>query len=65
MIEQSKDNKFLEESINDYYLLLNFLMKNHSGIIKDFQENILRRPIKSGLKVKNFVKNTLGVKDEN
>lgn len=52
-IKISKKKKFVEESLTDYYLLVNFLLKFHSDILIDFQNNILKgRPIKSGLDIK-------------
>ncbi len=50
-LKPSKKKKFLEESINDYRLLLNFLMEHYSDVLKDFQKLILKRPIKTGLRI--------------
>ena len=52
-IKISENKKFLEESITDYYLLVNYLLRNHSGVFKEFQDNVLKgRAIKSGLNIK-------------
>ena len=51
VLKPSKKKKFLEDSINDYHSLLNYLMKYHSKALKDFQKIILKRPIKTGLRI--------------
>jgi hypothetical protein len=50
-LKPSKKKKLVEESINDYHLLLNYLMRYHSKILRDFQETFLKRPIKTGLRI--------------